>query len=45
LALEAFTLIGLVRRIRVEERALLGELGERYASYASGRRRLVPYVW
>ena len=44
-ALEGFTLIGLVRRIRVEEQALLGELGERYASYASGRKRLVPYVW
>ncbi|HZU75079.1 MAG TPA: isoprenylcysteine carboxylmethyltransferase family protein [Acidimicrobiales bacterium] len=38
-------LIGVVNRIRVEEAALLGTLGERYATYAGGRKRLVPYLW
>jgi protein-S-isoprenylcysteine O-methyltransferase Ste14 len=38
-------LVGLVGRIRVEERVLLGELGEPYQRYAEGRARLVPHVW
>jgi protein-S-isoprenylcysteine O-methyltransferase Ste14 len=38
-------LIGLVVRIRVEERALLAELGEPYRRYAEDRARLVPHVW
>jgi protein-S-isoprenylcysteine O-methyltransferase Ste14 len=38
-------LIGLVVRIRVEERALLADLGEPYRRYAEGRARLVPHVW
>lgn len=38
-------LLGLVLRIRVEERALLGRLGDAYAQYARGRRRLVPGLW
>jgi protein-S-isoprenylcysteine O-methyltransferase Ste14 len=37
--------VGLVNRIRVEERALLGALGERYRDYAAGRKRLIPFVW
>jgi len=36
---------GIVYRIRVEERALLAELGDAYAAYAATRKRLVPYVW
>jgi len=39
------SLVGLVVRIRVEERALLGKLGEPYRRYAEGRARLVPHVW
>lgn len=38
-------LAGLVNRIRVEEGALASTLGDRYTSYAAGRKRLVPYVW
>jgi len=36
---------GLVFRIRVEERALMRDLGEGYRAYASTRKRLVPFVW
>ncbi len=36
---------GIVYRIRVEEAALVDELGDRYVAYASTRKRLVPYVW
>jgi protein-S-isoprenylcysteine O-methyltransferase Ste14 len=32
-------------RIRLEEAALITGLGERYRSYASDRKRLVPLVW
>ena len=38
-------LVGIVLRIRVEERVLLAELGEPYRAYAAGRARLVPRVW
>lgn len=38
-------LIGLVVRIRIEERALLAELGEPYRRFAEGRARLIPHVW
>lgn len=38
-------LIGFVNRIRVEEAALEATLGDRYTSYASGRKRLIPFVW
>lgn len=38
-------LAGVLARIRVEERALLAELGEPYRRYAEERTRLVPYVW
>jgi protein-S-isoprenylcysteine O-methyltransferase Ste14 len=37
--------IGLVYRIRFEERALLDGLGEPYRRFAEGRRRLVPGIW
>ncbi len=36
---------GLVHRIRIEERALLRDLGDRYREYAAPRKRLIPYVW
>jgi protein-S-isoprenylcysteine O-methyltransferase Ste14 len=36
---------GLVVRIRSEERALLGSLGDDYGRYAAGRRRLLPGIW
>jgi protein-S-isoprenylcysteine O-methyltransferase Ste14 len=38
----AGALIGLIVRIRVEERALLAGLGEDYATFTRGRARLVP---
>jgi protein-S-isoprenylcysteine O-methyltransferase Ste14 len=37
--------IGLVYRIRVEERALLDGLGEPYRRFAASRSRLVPGLW
>lgn len=36
---------GLVYRIRVEERALLADLGDSYRNYAATHKRLVPFVW
>jgi protein-S-isoprenylcysteine O-methyltransferase Ste14 len=36
---------GLVVRIRVEERALFGGIGEPYRRFAQGRARLIPGVW
>ncbi len=44
-ALLVLPTIGLVVRIRVEERALLVALGEPYRAYAEHRRRLLPGVW
>jgi protein-S-isoprenylcysteine O-methyltransferase Ste14 len=35
----------LLIRIRIEERALLATLGDRYRCYAAGHKRLVPLVW
>lgn len=32
-------------RIHIEETALLSALGDKYRSYASHRRRLIPLVW
>lgn len=37
--------VGLVFRIRVEERALLAGLGDPYRRFAASRARLVPWVW
>lgn len=39
------TLPAMIRRIRVEERALEGAMGERYRSFATARSRLVPGLW
>jgi protein-S-isoprenylcysteine O-methyltransferase Ste14 len=36
---------GLVFRIRVEEPALMDNLGDGYRSYAATHKRLVPFVW
>jgi protein-S-isoprenylcysteine O-methyltransferase Ste14 len=47
-ALVAFVgcvLLGVLYRIRVEERVLLAGLGSEYAEYAAHTRRLVPGVW
>ena len=44
-ALVTLPLGGFINRIRVEEAALLATLGDDYAVYASGRRRIIPFVW
>lgn len=36
---------GLIVRIRVEERTLLGSLGEPYRRFAAARPRLFPFLW
>jgi protein-S-isoprenylcysteine O-methyltransferase Ste14 len=35
----------LLLRIRIEERALVATLGDRYSRYAASRKRLIPLVW
>jgi protein-S-isoprenylcysteine O-methyltransferase Ste14 len=45
LAIIVLPAVGLLVRIRVEESALLGALGEEYATYAAETRRLIPGVW
>jgi protein-S-isoprenylcysteine O-methyltransferase Ste14 len=45
LALVTGATVGLVYRIRVEERALLHDLGDRYRDYAATRKRLIPFLW
>lgn len=45
LALLIVPTIGLVVRIRVEERALLTALGEPYRRFSSSRARLIPGIW
>ncbi|HEY2770010.1 MAG TPA: isoprenylcysteine carboxylmethyltransferase family protein [Solirubrobacteraceae bacterium] len=37
--------IGIVNRIRVEERALSEGIGEPYRRFAATRARLIPHVW
>jgi protein-S-isoprenylcysteine O-methyltransferase Ste14 len=44
-ALTVVPLLGFMNRIRVEEAALATALGDRYTTYARGRKRLVPFVW
>jgi protein-S-isoprenylcysteine O-methyltransferase Ste14 len=44
-ALTILPLAGFLNRIRIEEAALTAELGHAYTSYASTRKRLVPFVW
>lgn len=41
----ALWLVIIAWRIRIEERALLAALDDRYRTYASHRKRLVPLVW
>jgi protein-S-isoprenylcysteine O-methyltransferase Ste14 len=36
---------GLIVRIRLEERALVAQLGDDYRRFAGTRRRLLPGVW
>lgn len=43
--LTASVLCGMLFRIRVEERALLLQLGDRYDTYAASHKRLVPFIW
>ena len=43
--LTASVFCGLLFRIRVEERALLLQLGDRYVTYAADHKRLVPLIW
>lgn len=45
LALATLPSVGMVIRIRVEERALLAALGEPYRQYARRHSRLVPGLW
>jgi protein-S-isoprenylcysteine O-methyltransferase Ste14 len=40
-----FTLAFIVWRIRIEERALLMALDDRYRRYAAQHKRLIPLVW
>lgn len=44
-ALVVLPLAGFVNRIRIEESALSATLGNAYTTYASRRRRLIPFVW
>lgn len=43
--LTLMTLVAVVYRIYVEEKALLEELGDRYRTYAEHHKRLIPFVW
>ena len=38
-------MVPLLYRIHVEENALLAALGDRYRTYASAHKRLIPLVW
>lgn len=44
-AVVALPLVGIVNRIKVEEAALLAAAGEPYRSFATGRKRMVPFIW
>jgi len=41
----ALVMIPLLYRIHVEEAALVRAVGDRYRTYASGHKRLIPLVW
>ena len=41
----AATLFAYIQRIRFEEQTLVGTLGEKYQNYASGRKRLIPFIY
>ncbi len=45
LCLTAAVAGGLVFRIRVEERALMHDLGDGYGAYAATHKRLLPFIW
>ena len=45
LSVSAVFLIAFGYRMRVEERALVGSLGEEYLSYAKRVRRIIPFVF
>jgi len=45
LLVTAALFVGLGYRIRVEERALVVQLGDNYRRYAASRKRLVPFIW
>jgi len=48
LSLAVFVIVptaGLIVRIRVEERTLLGSLGDPYRRFAAARQRLFPFLW
>ena len=45
LACSAMVVAAMVYRIRIEERALVGALGETYLDFATTRARLLPFVW
>jgi protein-S-isoprenylcysteine O-methyltransferase Ste14 len=38
-------LIALIHRLRIEERALIAAVGDRYREFAASRARLIPYLW
>jgi protein-S-isoprenylcysteine O-methyltransferase Ste14 len=44
LALLGFFAISFGYRIRVEEKALLSELGDNYANYMKRTKRLIPFL-
>ena len=44
-ALIFLPLVGFINRIRVEEAALSAALGTAYTTYASSRKRIIPFVW
>jgi protein-S-isoprenylcysteine O-methyltransferase Ste14 len=43
--LTVLLLVFIIWRIRIEERALLASLDDRYRAYAAQRKRLVPLLW
>ena len=45
LLISAPIFIGFLYRINVEERALLGALGERYRAYSTRTKRLIPFIY
>ncbi len=40
-----FSLLGILYRIRVEEKALLEAMGSAYQEYMQRTRRLIPFIW
>ncbi len=45
LVLAAGSLLVYTYRMNVEERALVAALGDRYASFMRGRKRMIPFFW